>query len=168
MLQRHERVERQVRHVVLHQPHFGERGLNAHSLLVRMLLPAPEHARYRRVNKTGLWFGLQGGGGGLHAADEQQALQNVKLEGNAWAAGRVVVLLLLFLLQPRLQNLMMSKMSEISVRACVCHRYNLQCCLRQWHNEPHTIVQNHSANAVEIQHDGARTRKDGGYAIKEI
>ncbi len=45
MLERDERVERQVRHVILHGAHVGQRGLYRLRLRLRLLLPPPDEPR---------------------------------------------------------------------------------------------------------------------------
>ena len=90
-----------------------------------------------------------GGWGSLPAADEQQALQHMKLKGDAGAAGRVVILLLLFLVQTSLQ-----------------HWNDLDCGHCEGHDEGCPVVQDDSAYAVEVDHDGARAGENGRGAVE--
>ena len=85
----------------------------------------------------------------MPAADEQQALQNVKLEGVAGVAGRVLVLLAVLLTQPSLQ-----------------HGNDLKRGLGQRREECNSVVQDDGAYAVEVQDDGTSSGQDGGGAAE--
>ncbi len=90
-------------------------------------------------------MGVGGWGlGDLPAAHEQQALEHMKLKRNAGAAGCLVILLLFFLVQARLQ-----------------HWNDLDCGRREGHDESGPVVQDDGADAVEVDHDGARAGEDG-------